>query len=97
MFTVVGKRRDSGDGYLLSIMAPAEDHAIEVDGDRTLVLNVDTLAGLSALIDMARRGRDDFQYQAENTSDYSEEDVRVADDQWFLAELAIKEIQGARP
>ena len=104
VFTIVGKRVNSNtadsaanaSSYLLSVSRYDEDSTVEIDGNRTLVLNADTLAGLSALIDMARRGRDDFQYQAENTSDYSEEDVRVADEQWFLAEQAIREIQGVR-
>lgn len=96
VFTVLGKKPDDGaPGYLLSINTYSEDTAVEIDGDRVLVIDEDTLAGLKVLIELAQRGRDDFQHQAESTRDYSEEDIASADDEWCLAQETIKTIQGA--
>lgn len=98
VFTLVGKRHDDGaPGRLLSISTYTDDTTIEVDGDRVLVLDEGTLAGLSALVELAHRGCDDFQHQAGSTRDYSEEDVREADDALRLAQQTIMKIQGARP
>ena len=98
VFTLVGKKRDDGGpGHLLSIETHSEDSIVEIYGNRVLVLDEDALAGLSALVELAQRGRDDFQHQAETTRDYSEEDVRAADDAWRLAEQTIRTIRGARP
>ncbi|WP_125098681.1 hypothetical protein [Leucobacter chromiireducens] len=98
VFTLVGKKRDDGSpSHLLSVETYSEDSVVEIDGNRVLVLDEDALAGLSALVELAQRGREDFQHQAETTRDYSEEDVRAADDAWSLAEQTIKKIRGARP
>lgn len=98
VFTIVGKRRDDGGpGHLLSIETHSGGSAVEIDGDRVLVLDEDTIAGLRTLVELAQRGRDDFQHQAESTRDYSEEDVHAADDAWHLAEQTIRTIRGARP
>lgn len=98
VFTIVGKRYDDGSpGYALSISRYGDDSAVEIDGDRVLVIDEDTLAGLRTLIELAQRGRDDFQHQAGSTRDYSDEDVAAADDAWYLAQETIKTIQGACP
>lgn len=95
VFTIVGKRFDDGaPGHLLSIETHSGDSAVEIDGSRVLVLDEDALAGLRTLVELAQRGRDDFQHQAESTRDYSEEDVRAADDAWHLAQQTIRTIRG---
>lgn len=97
-FTVVGKRFDDGSpGLLLSISTGASAPSIEVDGERALVLDEATLAGLAHLVELARRGREDFNHQAEATADYSDEDVRAAGAAWSLAQHAIDAIEGGRP
>lgn len=98
VFTVVGKRRDDGSqGYLLSIGSNGSDSTVEVNGDRALVLDEETLAGLDALIDLAQRGRDDFIHQAGSTRDYTDADIAAADDQWRRAQRAVETIRGGRP
>lgn len=95
-FTLVGKKRDDGSpGYLLSISRYSDDSVVEIDGDKVLVLDEDTLSGLCTLVELAQHGREDFQYQAESTCDYNEEDVAAADDAWHLAQETVKKIQGA--
>ena len=54
VFTLVGKRYDDGSqGYLLSVSTYCDDSAVEIDGDRVLVLDEDTLAGLNTLVELA--------------------------------------------
>ena len=96
VFTIVGKRRDDGGpGHLLSIETRSDDSAVEIDGDRVLALDEVTLAGLDVLVELAQRGREDFEHQAESTHDYSEEDVLAAEDAWHLAEQTIRTIRGS--
>lgn len=96
MFTIVGKRRDDGGpGHMLSIETYADDSFVEINGGRALILDEDTLTGLHTLISLAQRGRDDFQHHAGSTGDYSEQDIRAADDAWRLAQQTIQTIQGA--
>lgn len=98
VFTVVGKRRDDGSqGYLLSIDSNDEALTVEVNGDRALVLDEETLAGLDELIELAQRGRDDFIHQAGSTRDYTDADIAAADDQWCRAQRAVETIRGGRP
>ncbi len=60
VFTIVGKRPDNtadgSPGYLLSISTYGDDSAVEIDGDRVLVLDEDTLAGLNTLVELAEQG-----------------------------------------
>ena len=57
VFTLVGKRYDDGSqGYLLSVSTYCDDSAVEIDGDRVLVLDEDTLAGLNTLVELAEPG-----------------------------------------
>ncbi|GAA2837574.1 hypothetical protein FB468_0759 [Leucobacter komagatae] len=111
VFTIVGKRHDhntadGSQGYLLSVSTYGDDSAVEIDGDRVLVLDEETLAGLDALVELARRsvladlprrGREDFVDRTRGPHDYSDEGIAVADDQWRRAQQAIKTIRGERP
>lgn len=98
VFTVVGKRRDDGSpGYLLSIDSNDEASTVEVNGERAVVLDKETLAGLDALIELAQRGREDFIHQAGSTRDYTDADITAADDQWRRARRAVETIRGGRP
>lgn len=61
VFTIVGKRpehnrADGSSGYLLSVITYSDDTAVEIDGDRVLVLDEDTLAGLNTLVELAEQG-----------------------------------------
>ncbi len=61
VFTIVGKRpdhnrADGSPGYLLSVSRYNDDSAVEIDGDRVLVLDEDTLAGLNTLVELAKQG-----------------------------------------
>lgn len=95
MFTIVGKRRDDGrPGCLLSVENHSKDSSVEIDGDRVLVLDEATLAGLSALVELAHRGRDHFRCHAEGTDNRNDEDMHAADKAWHLAERAIRKIRG---
>lgn len=96
VFTLVGKRRDDGGpGHLLSVETYSSERLVEIDGDRVLVLDEATLPGLLALVELAHRGREDFQHHADSTDDYSEEDVRAADRAWHLAVQASGKIRRA--
>ena len=85
VFTIVGKRPDNtadgSQGYLLSISTYGDDSAVEIDGDRVLVLDEDTLAGLNTLVELAEQGTA----------------VDADADAWRLVQGTIKKIQGARP
>ncbi|MBC9944428.1 hypothetical protein ICL81_07890 [Leucobacter sp. cx-328] len=65
VFTISGKRlddntanrtADGSPGYLLSVSTYSDDTAVEIDGDRVLVLDEDTLAGLNTLVELAEQG-----------------------------------------
>lgn len=51
----------------------------------TITLTDDQADGLTELIDLAQRGREDYQHQAQH-GDYSTADQRGADARWALAE-----------
>lgn len=51
----------------------------------TITLTDDQAEGLTELIELAQRGREDFQTQA-HYGDYTPVDQRAADDRWALAE-----------
>lgn len=71
VFTIVGKKRDDGaPGYLLSIDPYSDDFAVEIDGDRVLVLDEDTLAGLNLLIRLARQGAKSLNQQDRSAAEY---------------------------
>lgn len=98
VFTVVGKKPDdpTTPGYLLSINTCTGTPAVELDGDRVLVLDEDMLAGLNSLVALAQSVRESFLCQAATTADYSDDDVRAAA-AWRLAQRAITAIEGDRP
>lgn len=55
VFTLVGKRYDGGSpGYLLNVSKYGDDTAVEIDGNRVLVIDEGTLAGLNTLIELAK-------------------------------------------
>lgn len=56
-----------------------------VDADPVLVLDEAGRAGLRVLLELAKRGRDDFEHQAGFPGDHSEDDVRRAHDEWECA------------
>lgn len=75
VFTIVGKRRDhntadGSQGYLLSVSTYSDDTAVEIDGDRVLVLDEDTLAGLNLLIRLARQGAKSLNQQDRIAAEY---------------------------
>ncbi|WP_449279747.1 hypothetical protein [Leucobacter sp. GX0328] len=86
VFTIVGKRpdhntADGSQGYLLSVSTYGDDSAVEIDGDRVLVLDEDTIAGLNTLVELVEQGTA----------------VDADADAWRLVQGTIKKIQGARP
>ena len=57
VFALVGNKcNDGSPGYLLSVSRYDENTAVEIDGDRVLVLDEDTLAGLNTLVKLAEQG-----------------------------------------
>lgn len=58
----------------------------------TITLTDHQAEGLDELLDLALRGREDFQYQAQR-GDYSEADERAAEARWTLAESAAKALK----
>lgn len=89
-FTAVGKTCDDGsEGYLLSVTSGVFTPSIEVDGDRTVVVTEETLAGVRELADWAERGWEDFCHQTRETDDYSASDIADASHRWHLAQSAL--------
>lgn len=90
VFSAVGKTFDDGsEGYLLSVTSGAYTPAVEVDGDRTVVVTEEMLAGVRELADLADRGWEDFCHQTRETADYSSADIADASHRWHLAQSAL--------
>lgn len=64
-----------------------------MDDQPAIVIGSDQREAFAALCDLARRGRDDFMYQAESTSDYSEEDIAAAGEEWEAVSSLIDRIE----
>lgn len=70
-----------------------EELALTVDGAPVLVMGEIQQERLHLLIELARRGRDDFMHQAETTDDYTEDDKRLAEAQWASVSSLIDRIE----
>lgn len=86
--TVLGTADRESGRSVLEVSRLDEEAEVTVDGDPVLVLAPSVLEGLRELVDFARRGWDDFCAQADETSDYTEEDVEAARARWASAEAA---------
>lgn len=78
---------DAALGFELRIetLASLDELAVTVDADPVLVLDEAGRVGLRVLLELAKRGRDDFEHQAGFPGDHSEDDVRRAHDEWECA------------
>ena len=75
-----------GDGYAMHVAGMAEPLSLVVDGGgRVVPVDAELCAGIDELLDMARRGREDFEHQA-SYGDYTAEDRAAADRRWLLAQ-----------
>lgn len=95
VLTTVGKTFDDGsEGYLLSVRSGAFTPTVEIDGDRTVVVTEEMIAGMRELADWAERGWEDFCHQTRETDDYSAVDIADASHRWHLAQGALSSLLG---
>ena len=83
-----------GDGYAMHVAGMAEPLSLVVDGGgRVVPVDAELCAGIDELLDMARRGREDFEHQA-SYGDYTAEDRAAADRRWLLAQKVAELLRG---
>lgn len=83
-----------GDGYAMYVAGMAEPLSLVVDGGgRVVPVDAELVEGIDELLDMARRGREDFRHQA-GYGDYTAEDIAATDRRWVLAEAVALLLRG---
>jgi len=83
-----------GDGYAMHVAGMAEPLSLVVDGGgRVIPVDAELVEGIDELLNMAERGRDDFEHQA-SYGDYSPADRAAADRRWLLAQKVAELLRG---
>ena len=94
ILTAYVEREREGDGYAMHVAGMSEPLNLVVDGGGRMVpVSAELVEGIDELLRMARRGREDFEYQAAH-GDYSDEDRAAADARWTRAEAVAHLLRG---